>query len=87
MDQDPSLGVSRYDTKRLDTKQLALTTLTGMLKYMAKLKDLCIAHGKLGRVNAPLCMEQYMTVQWDRLTPFQTSEFFIHFVEKNTDLD
>ena len=87
MDQDPSLGVSRYDTKRLDTKQLALITLTGMLKYMAKLKDLRVAHDGLGRVNAPSSIEQYMTVQWDCLTPFQTSEFFIHFVEKNTDLD
>jgi hypothetical protein len=28
------------DTKRFDTKQLALTALTGMLKYIAKLKDL-----------------------------------------------
>ena len=87
MDQDPSLGVSRYDTKRLNTKQLALTTLTGMLKYMAKLKDPRVAHDKLGRVNAPSGIEQYMTVQWDRLTPFPTSESLIHLAEKNTDLD
>ncbi|OCK94658.1 uncharacterized protein K441DRAFT_677227 [Cenococcum geophilum 1.58] len=49
---------------------LALTALTGMLKYMAKLKDHRIAHDKLGRVNASSGIEQYMTVQWDRLTLF-----------------
>jgi len=38
------------NTKRFDTKQLTLTALTGMLKYMAKLKDLRVAHDKLGRL-------------------------------------
>ena len=76
------------NAKRFDTKQLTLTALTGMLKYMAKLKDLRVAHDKLGRlkrVKVPSGIEQYMTVQWDRITPFPTSESLIHLAEKNTD--
>jgi linoleate 10R-lipoxygenase len=68
-----------------DVKQLTLIGLTGMLKYLAKLKDLRVAHDKLGRLKrakTPTGVQCYLTIQWDQLVSFPTSKFFLTIVFK-----
>lgn len=65
-------------TPSLESKQLMLLGLAGMLKYLATLKDLRVAHDRLGRLKmakTPRGVESYMTVTWDELVPFPTSKF------------
>ncbi|TAQ84346.1 hypothetical protein B7494_g7332 [Chlorociboria aeruginascens] len=64
------------ESDSFDVKQLTLAALTGMIKYIAKLKDLRVAHDKLGRLKrakTPLGVENYLTVTWDELVPFPTT--------------
>ena len=50
--------------------------MTGMLKYLARLRDLRVAHDKLGRLKrakAPHGGENYLSVTWDQLVPLPTT--------------
>ncbi|MCJ1308958.1 hypothetical protein MMC25_002613 [Agyrium rufum] len=57
-------------------KDFTLIGLTAMLKHLATLRSLRVAHDKLGRlkrVETPYGVKTYMSVQWDQLVPFPTT--------------
>ncbi|KAH7039913.1 uncharacterized protein B0I36DRAFT_309597 [Microdochium trichocladiopsis] len=55
---------------KIFTRRLALIAITGMVKHTAHLKELRVAHDKIGRlkrVQTPRGNWYYATVQWDNL--------------------
>lgn len=54
------------------SKKLGLIAVTGMIKHAASLKNLRVAHDKLGRlkkVRTPEGSEKYCNTQWNQLLP------------------
>lgn len=58
------------------TRRMMLIATTGMLKHVAHMSNLRVAHDKLGRlkrVKTPTGLDRYATPQWHDLVPYPTT--------------
>lgn len=76
LDKYLSPGKPNSEEDGFQIQALALLGLAGMLKHIAKLKDVRVAHdtlGRLKRVKTQNSLEGFMTITWDQVVPFPTT--------------